>query len=112
MHKYEIPKVHLLEYQEEANDTQQILKVYVPGVEKKNLKVNIENEILYVKVIPEDNQNKVVCNTRLARNSLFYPLPHNKTKSYPTLSLKDGVLTLVWNKVPSFKLENKEIKVC
>lgn len=99
-----------LDYINIETDNKQIMQVMVPGIKKENISINIQDSWLHIKVKTIKCAGKVTYSKVNPSTTLALFLSGCMLLSYPKVTLQDGVLELSWDKTPSFKLDNIELK--
>lgn len=98
------------------NDKTVTIKIDVPGMEKKDLSVQIEDDMLVLKgerKSEKKEQKDDYVHVEREYGSFFrsYPLPEYVEKGSIKANCKDGVLTVELAKVPGKKTEVKDVPV-
>lgn len=98
------------------NDKTFTLKIDVPGMEKKDLSVQVEDDMLVLKGERKSEKKEQKDNyVHLEREygSFFrrYPLPEYVDQSSIQANCKNGVLTVELTKIPGKKIETKDVPI-
>lgn len=98
------------------NDKTFTLKIDVPGMEKKDLSVQIEENALVLKgerksEKKEEKDNYVHLEREYGSFFRSYPLPDYVDQTSIKANCKDGVLTVELTKVPGKKTEAKDVPI-
>lgn len=84
------------------NNTCLLLRVLVPGLNKKDLNIHIEGDTLIISsTLPVDHENSVF--TDLQKFTYSYVLPANADTNRITAKCRDGVLTI---QIPKLKTKS------
>lgn len=92
------------------------VKLDVPGMEKKDLSVQVEDNFLVVKgerksEKKEEKDNYLNFEREYGSFIRSYPLPEYVDQGSVKATCKDGVLTVQLNKVPGKKTETKNVPI-
>lgn len=98
------------------NDKTFTLKIDVPGMEKKDLSVQIVDDVLVLKgerksEKKENKDNYVHLEREYGSFFRSYPLPEYVDQSSIQANCKDGVLMVELKKIPGKKIEAKDIPI-
>lgn len=106
-----VPTAEMVEMDKQIN-----IQVELPGVEKENLSVKIKNNILWILgERPEDNSEKsknyLCCERSYGKFARYIPLPDSADTDKIFSELRNGLLTLTFEKKKSAQPRDIDIQL-